>query len=282
IVACELSQFLNRIGTRVTLVQRSRNILRDHSEDASCVVQKTLVDEGIELFAGTQIQSIARDKRGIAVKFIHDGKIIIRRANHLFNALGREPNTAGLSLAAAGVKTRLNGQVVINRWQQTSTPHIYAAGDCSGPEEIVHLAIQQGELAARHAARAKNPKPIDYSLLLNVVFTDPALATIGRLERDLDKQGVKYLTASYPFSDHGKSILMEAHRGYVKIIAEPKRGHILGAEIVGKDAGELIHCFSTPLAMRATIFDLLRAPWYHPTLAEIITYPLEEIANRMK
>ena len=114
-----------------------------------------------------------------------------------------------------------------------------------------------------------------------MVFTDPQLATIGVLERDLDEKGVKYLSASYPFNDHGKSILMEANYGYVKVLAEPKRGRILGAEIVGKDAGELIHCFSAPLALRATVRDMLRAPWYHPTLAEIITYPLEEIAHQL-
>ena len=281
IVACELAQFLNRIGTRVTLVQRSRNILRDHSEAASAVVQHAFVDEGVELFAGTQIESIAQDKRGSTVTFLHDGKKNTRRAAHLFNALGREPNTASLNLAAAGVRTRSDGQIIINRWQQTSAPHIYAAGDCSGPAEIVHIAIAQGELAARHAARLKKIKPVDYSLLLNVVFTDPQLATIGRLERELDTAGTPYLVASYPFNDHGKSILMDANYGYVKVIAEPKRGRILGAEVVGKDAGELIHAFSGPLAMRATVFDLLRAPWYHPTLAEIVTYPLEELAEKI-
>jgi pyruvate/2-oxoglutarate dehydrogenase complex dihydrolipoamide dehydrogenase (E3) component len=281
IVACELAQFLNRIGSRVTLIQRSQNILRDHSDDASSVVQKALADEGIELFAGTQLQNVAQNARGVAVSFVHDGKLVVRRAAHLFNALGREPNTASLTLPAAGVKTRGRGRIVINRWQQTSAPHIYAAGDCSGPAEIVHIAIQQGELAARHAAGIKKLKPVDWSLLLNVVFTDPQLATIGRLERELTEQNIDYLTASYPFNDHGKSILMEANYGYVKVIAEPKRGRILGAEIVGKDAGELIHAFSGPLAMKATVFDLLRAPWYHPTLGEIITYPLEEIAEKI-
>jgi pyruvate/2-oxoglutarate dehydrogenase complex dihydrolipoamide dehydrogenase (E3) component len=281
IVACELAQFLNRIGTKVILVQRSRNILRDHSPEASTVVQQALVDEGIELFAGTQIKQLTQDPRGVSVTFVHDGRTITRRAAHCFNALGREPNTAGLGLEAAGVKTRPDGQVVINRWQQTNVPHIYAAGDCSGPAEIVHIAIAQGELAARHAAGLKRLKPVDFSLLLNVVFTDPQLATVGALESQLDAKGVKYLKATYPFNDHGKSILMEANYGYVKVLAEPKRGRILGAEIVGKDAGELIHCFSTPLAMRATVRDMLRAPWYHPTLAEIITYPLEEIADQL-
>jgi pyruvate/2-oxoglutarate dehydrogenase complex dihydrolipoamide dehydrogenase (E3) component len=282
IVACELSQFLNRIGTRVVLLQRSINILRDHSNAASDVVQQAMKDEGIDLFAGTHLQRVWHDKRGVGVEFLCAGKVVTRRADHLFNALGRQPNTSSLNLAAAGVETRITGQIVINRWQQSTASHIYAAGDCSGPAEIVHVAIQQGELAARHAAGIRKLKPIDYGLLLNVVFTDPQLATIGVLERELDIKKTKYLVATYPFNDHGKSILMEANYGYVKIIAEPQRGRILGAEIVGKDAGELIHCFSGPLAMRATVFDLLRAPWYHPTLAEIITYPLEEIAEKIK
>lgn len=281
IVACELAQFLNRIGTKVTLVQRSPNILRDHSEDASAVIQQAFADEEIEVFAGTKIEKISKGKSGVTVTFQHDGKVMKRKAAHLFNALGREANTAKLNLLAAGVKTRPNGQIATNRWQQTSVPHIYAGGDCCGPHEIVHVAIQQGELAARHAAGLKKIKPVDESLLLNVVFTDPQLATIGQKADDLDEAGVPYLTASYPFNDHGKSILMNANYGYVRVIAEPKRGRILGAEIVGKDAGELIHAFSGPLAMRATVFDLLRAPWYHPTLAEIVTYPLEEIAEQI-
>ncbi len=281
IVACELAQYLNRIGAEVTLIQRSEHILRDHSDEASSIVQRAFVDEGIALFAGTQIQAISSERHGVAVTFIHDGKKIVRRAAHLFNALGREPNTTNLDLATAGVKTMPDGQILINRWQQTNVPHIYAAGDCSGPVEVVHIAIAQGELAARHASGLKGLKPVDFSLLLNVVFTDPQLATIGLLESELLLRGTKYLSASYPFNDHGKSILMEANYGFVKVLAEPKRGRILGAEIVGKDAGELIHCFSTALAMRATVHDMLRAPWYHPTLAEIITYPLEEIADQL-
>ncbi len=281
IVACELAQFLRRIGSRVTLIQRSKNILKDHSPAASETVQQAFRDEGIEVFTDTAIQSVSAGKAGVSVRFTQGAKTLTRRAAHLFNALGREPNTLGLDLTAAGVKLSSSGRVVTNRFQQTSAPHIYAGGDVAGPHDIVHLAVAQGDLAARHAFGVKGLKPIDHGLLLNVVFTDPQLASIGRLESDLKREGVKYLVASYPFNDHGKSILMDANYGYVKIIAEPKRGRILGAEIVGKDAGELIHCFSGPLAMRATVSDLLRAPWYHPTLAEIITYPLEEIAEQL-
>lgn len=281
IVACELAQFLRRLGTRVTLVQRSPSLLRDHSTESAAVVAQAFVDEGIELFTGTELQHITQERGSVSVAFQHKGKTVRRKAAHLFNALGREPDTTRLNLPAAGVRLRPNGQIATDRWQRTNVRHIYAAGDCAGPVEIVHIAIQQGELAARHLAGISPLRPVNYDLLLSVVFTDPQLAAIGRGERELRARKVPFLVASYPFNDHGKSILMDANYGYVKVIAEPKRGRILGAEIVGKDAGELIHAFSGPVTMRATVFDLLRAPWYHPTLAEIITYPLEEIADKI-
>lgn len=285
IVACELAQFLSRIGSKVTLIQRSKNILRDHSPAASEVVQQAFRDEGIDLHTDTKI-SLVRSLgagKGVEVEFTSSGKPAVRRAAHLFNALGREPNIASLDLPSAGVAVTAAGRVKVNRWQQTSTPHIYAGGDVCGPHDIVHLAVAQGELAARHAfgVPEKQLRPAAKIPLLNVVFTDPPLATIGAQESELLAAKKPFLVAGYPFNDHGKSILMDQVRGYVKVLADPKRGRILGAEIVGPQAGELIHCFSGPITMGATVHDLLRAPWYHPTLAEILTYPLEEIAEKL-
>ncbi len=281
IVACELAQFLNRIGTRVCLVQRSANLLRNHSKEAASVVRQAFVDEGIEVHTDTEIRQIRTARDGVSVTFRHGKKTLLRRADHLINALGREPSTSRLSLDSAGVRTALNGRILTNRWQQTSVPHIYAAGDCCGPHEIVHVAIQQAELAARHMSGVAGLRPVDDSMLLSVVFTDPQIGAIGRSEQYLADKKIGYVAASHPFNDHGKSILMNANYGYVKVMADPGKGRILGAEVVGKDAGELIHCFAAPLAMRATVFDMLRAPWYHPTLSEIVTYPLEELAHTL-
>ena len=282
IVACELAQFLGRVGTRVCVVQRSPRLLREHSHEAAGVVRRAFADEGIEVVTDTRLSGVRTLRQGISVAFRHRGKALRRQADHILNALGREPATAGLSLAAAGVKTAPDGRILTNRWQQTSAPHIYAAGDCCGPHEIVHIAVQQGELAARHCSGVRGLRPLDDSMFLSVVFTDPQLAAIGWSERALSARGVAFAAASYPFNDHGKSILMGAEYGYVKVLASPRSGRVLGAEIVGKDAGELIHCFSPALAMRATVRDMLRGPWYHPTLSEIVTYPLEELAGRAR
>ena len=281
LVGVELAQYLLRMGSKVTILQRGPHLLKGHTPEAAAVLEGALTAEGAEVICGAVVDRVTRDSKGFSVRFTGGGKEQVRRAEHCFNAMGRTPNTGQLQLDQAGVKTTGTGQVIVNRHQQTTAPHIYAAGDCSGPVEIVHIAILQGELAARHAAGIRSAKPVDFNLLLSVVFTDPQLATIGIPEQKLKADKVPYLSASYPFDDHGKSILMEAKRGFVKVLAEPRKGRILGAEIVGPDAGELIHIFSGPLAMRATVHDLLRAPFYHPTLSEIVTYPLEEIAAKL-
>ncbi len=204
----------------------------------------------------------------------------MRRAKHLFNALGRAPNTEGLNLQAAGVRLRKNGFIKTGPYNQTDNPDIYAAGDVAGPEKIVHVAIIQGEAAARHATgrKARDPNEWDF---LGVIFTDPQIALAGKNGATLEAEGVDYVSAEYPWDDHGKSILMEAKHGYVKVWAD-RSGEILGAEIVGKDAGELIHIFSVAIRLKANVVDLLQAPWYHPTLSEMVTYPLEEIAEKLE
>lgn len=281
LVGVELAQYFARMGTSVAIVQRGPHLLRGHSPESADVVAGALRAEGVSIYSGTTLERVDWKRRGFEVQFKQGNRRWRLRAGRCLNALGRHASTAGLNLAAAGVAVQGDGQIDINRHQQTNVPHIYAAGDCSGPVEIVHIAVLQGELAARHAAKVKPLHPIDYHLLINVVFTDPQLATIGPSEAELKEDQVPLVSASYPFNDHGKSILMEAKRGYVKVWAHAETGRILAAEIVGPDAGELIHLFTGPMAMKATVKDMLRAPYYHPTLSEIITYPLEEIAEKL-
>ena len=280
VVACEMAQYLARMGAKVIQVQRSAHILKENSPDASAAVERAFRAEGIELFTGTRLNRVNFDGAEYAVTFEHEGREVVRRARHCLNALGREPHTALLGLEAAGIETLPSGHIRTNAFQQTTNPAVYAAGDCAGPYEIVHVAIQQAEVAVKHAFD-QPVDPVDYNTLLSVTFTDPQLATVGPTQPQLDAAGVPYLAASYPFDDHGKSILMEAKFGHVKVLADPTYGRLLGAEIVGRDAGELIHILAVALAAKLTVFDLLKAPWYHPTLAEIITYPLEEIADKI-
>lgn len=280
IVAAELAQFLNRMGSTVTQIQRSSRILRDASPESSDVVMQAFRDEGIELFTETEILSIEAKEQGVSVKFIHSSSEIIIQGAVLFNALGRIPNTNNLNLESAGISLQSSGHIRTNPFQQTSNPIVYAAGDCCGPHEIVHTAIFQGEIAGKHFL-GENPKPVNYDHLTKVIFTDPQVASVGIPLDQLDGDSVRYLSAEYPFNDHGKSILMEAEYGFVKVWAL-ENGQVLGAECVGRDAGELIHSLAIAVALNAKVSDLLNTHWYHPTLSEIWTYPLEEIASKIE
>ena len=279
IVASELTQFLNRVGSKVIQIQRSPHILKEVSTEAAEVVEKVFREEGVELYTETSISKISKSEDEFEVQFEHNGEQITQKAKYLFNALGRVPNTGGLNLDAAGISTKRSGHIKAGPYNQTENPNVYAAGDVAGPVEIVHVAIIQGEAAAKHATDRKVREPSDWDFL-GVIFTDPQVALAGKNAAMLDAEEIEYLTADYPWDDHGKSILMEAKHGYVRVFAD-RSGKILGAEIVGKDAGEVIHAFSVAISLKATVVDLLNAPWYHPTLAEMVTYPLEDIADEL-
>jgi dihydrolipoamide dehydrogenase len=279
-IACEFAQIFARFGVRVTLIQRSENVLKEFDADAGIEIEKAFRREGIKVFTGTKLLDAKQRGKLKSVSFERGGKAISASADEILFALGRVPNTAPLGLENAGVKTE-NGRVITNSRMQTSIPHIYAAGDCTGPHEIVHIAIQQGETAVHNIVRPKSPRRMDYRLLISVVFAEPQVAFVGLTEKEAAARKIPFLAASYPFNDHGKSLIMEAKDGFVKLLANPKTGEILGGSCVGPVGGELIHEIVAAMAKRMTVHELAAMPHYHPTLAEIWTYPAEELAAKI-
>lgn len=279
-IAVEFAQLFARFDVEVTLIQRSNQLLKDFDADAAGAVESAFGREGIRVFTDTQLTGAKRSGTQKTVSFLHRGERCEVAAEEILFALGRTPNTAGLQLDRAGVRTE-KGRIVTNSQMQSTAPHIYAAGDCTGPHEIVHIAIQQGEIAAHNIANPATPRSIDYRLLISVVFTDPQVASVGLTERAAKETGIPYLSASYPFNDHGKSIIMGIQEGFVKLLADPKTGEILGGSCVGPSGGELIHEIIVAMAKRMTVHELAATPHYHPTLAEIWTYPAEELTDQI-
>ncbi len=279
-VAVEFAQFFARFGVKVTLLQRSEHLLREFDTDAGIVIEEVFRRDGIEVFTNTKLTGARRDGPFKTISFQHHGQPVSVSAEEILFALGRVPNTASMDLVKAGVATE-RGRLVANECMQTSAPHIYAAGDCTGLHQIVHLAVQQGEIAAHNIAHPDSPRQMDDRLLLTVVFAEPQVASVGLTEKTAAARDVPYLIARHPFSDHGKSLIMEARDGYVKLLADPQSGEILGGACVGPFGGELIHEIVVALAKRMTVHELAALPHYHPTLAEIWTYPAEALAARI-
>ncbi len=280
-VALEIGQFFARLGTKVTILQRGRTLLSEMDEDVGRALEAALIDEGIEVVTDMQWLRVTRDTAEKTVWAVKDGRERSYVGQEILQALGRQPNIEGLRLDLAGV-TVDSGRIVVDGAMRTSQTRIYAVGDVNDVTPIVHLAIQQGEVAAYNATHTDPPaKTIDHRLDTEVVFTDPQVAVLGLNEVCAQAGKIPYLAASYPFADHGKALCLGETQGFAKLIAAPQTGEILGAQIVGPEAGELIHELIAVMYYRGTAADLLRMPHYHPTLAEIVTYPAESIVERL-
>jgi pyruvate/2-oxoglutarate dehydrogenase complex dihydrolipoamide dehydrogenase (E3) component len=279
-VAVEFAQFFVRFGVRVTQIQRSPHVLHEFDSDAAEELEKAFRREGITLYTGTKLLDARRTASQKEIVFEHEGKPVRVHAEDVFFALGRLPNIRGLAMEKAGVEVEFE-RIVTDPYMQTSVPHIYAAGDCTGLHEIVHIAIQQAEIAAHNAAHPERRKKMDYRLLTEVIFTEPQIAAVGLTEKGAHVRNIAYAVAKYSFGDHGKSLIMEARDGFVKLLAEPMTGEILGGCCVGPAGGELIHEIIAAMFKRMTVQELAAMPHYHPTLAEIWTYPAEELAARV-
>jgi pyruvate/2-oxoglutarate dehydrogenase complex dihydrolipoamide dehydrogenase (E3) component len=280
-IALEFAHYYSALASEVTIIQRGAQVLREMDGDVAMAASDALAARGVRIYLGTTITRVEKCAAGKRVVFQHEGEERSVEAEEIIYGLGREPNLGGLDLASAGVNAP-RGRLSTSPTQQTNVPHIFAAGDAAGPHEIVHIAIQQGEIAARNAHRlvsghGEDLEKIDYRLKLFVAFMEPQVAAIGLTERELMTANAPYAVARYAFADHGKAEVMGETDGFVKLIASTGSCEILGAAAVGPDAGELIHELAAAMYFHGTAHDLLKIPHYHPTLSEIWTYPAEEL-----
>ncbi len=283
-IALELAYFYAACDAEVTVIQRSEQILSTMDKDIADEAQAALEAVGIKFYCGTDISQVFTSEGQKVVEFSQEGKTISVSSDEILCALGRSPNTNSLGCDSAGLDLN-RGKLVVDLSMQTSQPHIYAAGDVCSPLDVVHLAIAQGEAAAQnilHQLKGVSdvkPETVDYSLSLYGIFTEPQIAAVGLSEGEAKEQGIDYEVASYPFDDHGKSMVHGTKHGFVKLMVEKRTNKIIGGSVIGPEAVELIHEIVVAMSFGATAKQLLLIPHYHPTLSEIWTYPAEDLAE---
>ena len=264
-VGLELCQFLARLGTRVTLVSR-RRVCEKVDPVLADEMEKVLKDEpGFELIQPARPVA-ARSRAGDVELELEGGRRVTGEA--LLVATGRRALLDGLGLSEAGVETR-DGRVVCGDDMRTSNRRVFVAGDATGEEMILHVASREGSVAGRNAAVEESVERVDRRLDMRVVFTDPPLATLGLTERQAASEGRAVVTAQIFFPETGRAITMDVRHGLCKLVADRERGEILGAQILGPRADDLIHTLAALLHYRGTASDMLSIPWYHPTLSEV-------------
>jgi pyruvate/2-oxoglutarate dehydrogenase complex dihydrolipoamide dehydrogenase (E3) component len=277
-VAAELGEFFARIGVSTTFVLRAPHLLSTEDDDVGDALTDALRAEGIGIETCAQVERAERSGRKKRVVYAQHGASHSVEADEILYALGRVPNVDGLNLEAADVRYHSITGIEVDMAMRTSNPSIFAVGDVTGMYPLVHVAIYQGELAARNAVLHASDRA-DYTLQkTRAIFTDPQVAVTGQTEKELRRADVDYVAGSYPFADHGKALVLDKTLGFVKMLASPADGRILGAAVVGSHGSDLIHEIVVAMNYGATVYDFLKIPHLHPTMAEIWTYPPEIIA----
>jgi pyruvate/2-oxoglutarate dehydrogenase complex dihydrolipoamide dehydrogenase (E3) component len=274
--AVELGQFLARMGAKTSIVIRAAHLLSSADDDIGDALTRYFREDGIEVQTGANVERVSVREGRKVVQYTQDGVEREIVADEIFSALGRAPNVANMGLDAAGVRYDEKTGIFVDAAMRTNVPHIYAIGDVTGDYLLVHVAIYQGEIAARNAIAGTNEEA-DYRIVsAHTVFSDPQIGHVGMSEKDLQKAGIPYVVARYDFAEHGKAMCLDETRGFVKMMAHPKTGEILGGSVIGPQGSELIHEVIVAMNYHASVEEFMRIPHLHPTLAEIWTYPAEE------
>ncbi|WP_132991891.1 mercury(II) reductase [Gordonia zhaorongruii] len=237
-VALEQAQLFARLGSKVTLLVRSRLASKEEPE-VSRALEGTFADEGIRVVRRAVPTRMSRDAGGeVVVSADVAGGAHEFRADKVLVALGRSPVTDGLNLDAVGVKTGDVGEVAVTDQLRSSNPRIWAAGDATGHPEFVYVAAHHGTLVAENAF-ADVERSVDYARLPRVTFTGPAVGAVGITEKQVIAAGIRCDCRVLPLHHVPRALVNRDTRGFIKIVVNADTSEILGLTAVAKDAGEL-------------------------------------------
>ncbi len=238
-VALEMAQLFSRLGSRVTMLVRSRLASQEEPEVAKALAG-VFADEGIRVVRRATADNVERDEAsgGVLVSASVAGGKETFRADRLLVAVGRRPVTEGLNLDAVGVKTGPSGEIVVDSRLATSNPRVWAAGDVTGHREFVYVAAAHGAMAVDNAFTDALAE-VDYRHLPRVTFTSPAVGAVGMTEKEAVAAGIRCECRVLPLEYVPRAVVNRDTRGFIKVLADQDTGRILGISAVAKDAGEL-------------------------------------------
>lgn len=266
-IGLEFGQMFRRFGSRVTIVQRGRQLLPLEDGDVAEAVQGVLVQDGIDVLLETEAVRAESSAGGIRLTIRTPTGERSLEGSHVLRAAGRVPNTERLGLSEAGIAMDAKGFVVVNERLETSVPGVYAMGDIKGGPAFTHISYDDYRVIRTNLLQGGRACITD-RLVPYAVFIDPQLGRIGLSERDAKRLGKAVRVARLPMTSVARALELDESRGFMKALVDPESGQILGAAVLGIEGGELMSALQ--LAMMGGVrYDRMRdAVFAHPTLAE--------------
>jgi pyruvate/2-oxoglutarate dehydrogenase complex dihydrolipoamide dehydrogenase (E3) component/uncharacterized membrane protein YdjX (TVP38/TMEM64 family) len=266
-IGCELAQAFQRLGSQVTLVEAAPRLLAREEPEAAAIVAAALAAEGVDLRIGHSATEVLRQGDGWALRIAGPSGDAIIPHDALLVAVGRTARTEGFGLVALGIPA---GKVIeTNDWLETLHPNIYAVGDAAGPFQLTHAASHQAWHAAVNALFGTFRRfRVDYSVMPAATYTDPEVARVGLTVAEAGEKGTAVEVTSLPMARFDRALAESATQGFVQLVTAKGKDRILGATIVGHNAGELIAPIALAMRHKLGLMKLMGTIHAYPTLAE--------------
>ncbi len=270
VIGLELGSVWGRLGAKVTVVEFLDHILPGMDMEVTRQFQRMLKKQGFDFKLATKVTGIEKTGKGLKVKVepAAGGTSETIECDVTLVAIGRVPYTQGLGLEVVGVETDDRGRIKTDGAYQTSVGNIYAIGDVIEGPMLAHKAADEGVAVAEILAGQAGH--VNYGVIPGVVYTSPEIATVGKTEEELKNEGINYKVGKFPFSANGRAKAMLATAGFVKILADAQTDRVLGAHILGRGAGEMIHEIAVLMEFGGSAEDLARTCHAHPTMSEAV------------
>jgi len=270
VIGLELGSVWRRLGAEVTVIEFLDRITPGLDTEIATAFQKILAKQGLKFKLGTKVTGAKVTNTGVTLTAepAKGGTAETIEADIVLLAIGRFAFTGGLGLDAAGVATDTKGRVVTDKHFATNIPGIFAIGDVIAGPMLAHKAEDEGvAIAERLAGQAGH---VNYDAIPSVVYTWPEVAAVGQTEEELKAAGTEYKVGKFPFMANGRARAMGDTDGFVKILSDKTTDRLLGAHILGPDAGTLIAELTTAIEFGASAEDVARICHAHPTLSEAV------------
>jgi NAD(P)H dehydrogenase (quinone) len=267
VTGAEFASGYHALGSRVTLVSSRDRVLPHEDEDAASLIEDVFRRRGMTVLGRSRAQAVRRDRDGVTV-FLTDGSTV--HGSHCLLTVGMIPCTDHIGLEEAGVKVDAHGFVQVDRVSRTSAPGVYAAGDCTGVLMLASVAAMQGRIAMWHAL-GEAVGPLRLGHVAATIFTDPEIATVGVSQRAVTSGEVPARVLKLPLATNARAKMAGVADGFVKLLASPGTGVILGGVVVAPRASELILAVSVAVEQRLTVEQLAHTFAVYPSLSGSIT-----------
>ena len=267
-VGVEFGSIYRSFGSEISIIEFLPRVVPNEDEDVSKELARTFKKRGIDINVGAKVEKVEKTKTGAKVTFTaSDGKTVVKEAEKVLVAVGRAPRTEGIGLETTKIKPE-RGFIQVNEWMETAEPGIYAIGDIvAGLPQLAHVGAMAGMVVAAKIA-GKYARPIRRERVPACTYTEPQIGSVGLTEAAAKERGYTVKVGKFPFSANSKASIVNAHEGFVKVVADAKYGEVLGVHIIGPQATELIAEAVTAIQLEATVEEMMFTIHAHPTLAE--------------